>query len=383
MADLPLLELGADPYQRGLQHGHTMASAIRDNLETYLRRFEAGGVSRETAQAEGVKWVEVIASHSPEYAEEMRGVAEGSGLPLADIAMLNARYEIIYSVFGGEAVAVAGRGAEVDAEVDGCTSFGALPEATATGHTLIGQNWDWLSGLKGRTLIVRVRRPKKPDFVGFTEAGIVGCKMGVNEAGIGLVVNGLVSDEDGKTSYLKAFHLRCREVLDAWTMDKALLPLIESDRVGSANVMVGHGDGEVINIEASPRDANCLYPQDGLITHANHFVHPKSVASRFERITPSTLYRAARLDRLLRRHLGRLELAHVEDALRDHFSRPGSICRHEDPTQPEAKRGCSVTSAIIDLSARTLYATDGPPCENPYQAFSLAATEARRESAAE
>ncbi|MCZ6522251.1 MAG: C45 family autoproteolytic acyltransferase/hydrolase [Alphaproteobacteria bacterium] len=379
MADLPLLELGADPYQRGLLHGQTMASAIRDNLETYLRRFEAGGVSREAAQAEGVTWVEVIASHSPEYAEEMRGLAEGSGLPLSDIAMLNARYEIIYSVFGGEAEAVAGRGAEPD----GCTSFGALPEATASGHTLIGQNWDWLSGIKGRTLILRVRRPEKPDFVGFTEAGIVGCKMGVNEAGIGLVVNGLVSDEDGRTPYQKAFHLRCREVLDAWSMDKALLALIESDRVGSANVMLGHGDGEVIDIEASPRDANYLYPQDGLITHANHFVHPKSVASRFERITPSTLYRAARLDRLLRRHLGRLETAHFEDALRDHFSRPASICRHEDPTQPEAKRGCSVTSAIIDLSARTLYATDGPPCENPYQAFSLAAPEARRESAAE
>ena len=379
MADLPLLELGADPYQRGLLHGQTMAGAIRDNLETYLRRFEAGGVSREAAQAEGVTWVEVIASHSPEYAEEMGGIAEGSGLPLSDIAMLNARYEIIYSVFGGEAEAVAGRGAEPD----GCTSFGALPEATASGHTLIGQNWDWLSGIKGRTLILRVRRPEKPDFVGFTEAGIVGCKMGVNEAGIGLVVNGLVSDEDGRTPYQKAFHLRCREVLDAWTMDKALLALIESDRVGSANVMLGHGDGEVIDIEASPRDANYLYPQDGLITHANHFVHPKSVASRFERITPSTLYRAARLDRLLRRHLGRLEAAHFEDALRDHFSRPASICRHEDPTQPEAKRGCSVTSAIIDLSARTLYATDGPPCENPYQAFSLAAPEARRESAAE
>lgn len=379
MADLPLLELGADPHQRGLLHGQTMAGAIRDNLETYLRRFETGGVSREAAQAEGVTWVEVIASHSPEYAEEMRGLAEGSGLPLSDIAMLNARYEIIYSVFGGEAEAVAGRGAEPD----GCTSFGALPEATASGHTLIGQNWDWLSGIKGRTLILRVRRPEKPDFVGFTEAGIVGCKMGVNEAGIGLVVNGLVSDEDGRTPYQKAFHLRCREVLDAWTMDKALLALIESDRVGSANVMLGHADGEVIDIEASPRDANYLYPQDGLITHANHFVHPKSVASRFERITPSTLYRAARLDRLLRRHLGRLETAHFEDALRDHFSRPASICRHEDPTQPEAKRGCSVTSAIIDLSARTLYATDGPPCENPYQAFSLAAPEARRESAAE
>jgi isopenicillin-N N-acyltransferase-like protein len=367
MAELPVLDLDGDAIARGRIHGKAMAAQIRDNLETYLRRFEAGGMSRAKVAEESVEWIDAIAAHNPEYGDEMRGIAEGADMALADIATLNARYEIAYGVFKDEAEAATAQ----RPEPDGCTSFGALPEATRLGHTIIGQNWDWLAGIRGRTLILRVRRDQKPDFVGFTEAGIVGCKIGVNEAGIGLVVNGLVSKDDGKLRFMKAFHVRCREVLDAWTMDKALLPIIETDRVGSTNVLIGHADGEVIDIEASPFAANYLYPEDGLVTHANHFVHPRSVASEFERVTPGTIYRGPRLDRLLRRHLGRLDTETIAAALRDHFSKPASICRHPDPELPEAKKGMTVTSAIIDLNERILMATDGPPCDNDYQTFAL------------
>lgn len=365
MADLPVLELEGDARERGRVHGEAMAAEIRDNLETYLRRFEAGGLDRARVAEEGALWVDAIAGHNPDYADEMRGIAEGADMALSDIATLNARYETAYGVFKNE-----GGHGELP-EPDGCTSFGLLPEATRSGHCVIGQNWDWLAGIRGRTLILRVRRAGKPDFVGFTEAGIVGCKIGVNEAGIGLVVNGLVSKDDGKLRLMKPFHVRCAEVLDAWTMDKALLAVIGSDRVGSANVLIGHAGGEVVDIEASPFAANYLYPVDGLVTHANHFVHPRSVASEFERVSPSTIYRGPRLDRLLRRHLGRLDSDTIAAALRDHFSRPASICRHPDPDLPEAKKVMTVTSAILDLEERTLAATDGPPCDNDYQLFAL------------
>jgi isopenicillin-N N-acyltransferase-like protein len=371
MAQLPILDLGDDPFERGTIHGQRMAPHIRANLETYLRRFEAGGVSRERAMREGEEWVAFMRKDNPEYAEEMRGIAEGAETPLRDIAMLNARYEITYSVFSREAQGVSGATVRASGGPDGCSSFGALPEITRSGHTLLGQNWDWLAGLKGHTLLVRVRRTDKPSFVGFTEAGIVGCKMGVNEDGIGLVVNGLVTRQDGSNAYMKPFHVRCREVLDVRAFDKALLPIVQTNRVCSTNFLVGHAEGELIDIEASPNDANCLYPVDGLIAHANHFEHPRSIASEMERISPSTLFRGARLERLLRRNQGRLTLSDCQAALSDHFSHPVAICRHEDPNLPEAKRTISVTSVLLDLNERTIYATDGQPCENEYQACSL------------
>ena len=136
MAVLPLIELGDDPYERGLIHGRQLSTEVGDNLKTYLARFEAGGLNVEAVRREGHVWAEVIAKQNPDYAEEMRGVADGAEQTLADIAMLNARYEITYGVFGDEAQASDKKAAAEN--VDGCTSYGVLPEATASGHTIMG-----------------------------------------------------------------------------------------------------------------------------------------------------------------------------------------------------------------------------------------------------
>jgi isopenicillin-N N-acyltransferase like protein len=176
----PLLDLPAGPYERGRRHGAAMAGLIRDNVETYLDRFASGGLARDTALALGEEWGPRIERYHAAYHEEMRGVAEGSDLPLATIAMLNARYELIYGVFGTEAQGAPDRG--IGQEPDGCTSFGLMPEATRERITMIGQNWDWLARIVGHTFVMRVRRTDEPSFVGFTEAGIVGCKMGVQRA---------------------------------------------------------------------------------------------------------------------------------------------------------------------------------------------------------
>ena len=211
----------------------------------------------------------------------------------------------------------------------------------------------------------------KPDFVGFTEAGIAGCKIGVNAAGIGLCVNGLVTQRDGANGFRKPFHVRCREILDAWTFDKALLPVVQTDRTCSTNFLIGHADGEIIDIEATPDYCSYIYPQDGLVTHANHLVRETRIASQFERIAPHSLYRANRLERLLRLSGCEIGIETIHNLLSDHFSAPASICRHPDMTLPEPKRVVSVTAAAIDLNARTLYVTDGPPCQSNFQAVPL------------
>ncbi len=371
MTSLPLLELGADPGERGRIHGKALAPAIRDNVQTYLERFEAGGASRRTILSESEAWLAFIEGDNAEYAEEMSAVAAASGVSLAEIAMLNARYEITYSVFGAEARAV-----NAIPEQEGCTSFGLMPEATASGRTLLCQNWDWLAKLKGRTFVQRVSRSSvpgegKPDFVGFSEAGIVGSKMGVNAAGIGLCVNGIVTPRDGANGIRKPFHVRCKEILDAWRFDQALAPVVQTDRTASSNFLIGHADGEIIDIEATPDYCAYIYPDDGLVVHANHLVRETRVLSQMERIAPNTLYRGPRMDRLLRAKLGRIDFDVLRTVMTDHFSAPAAICRHADMALPEAKRVITVAAIVLDLAERVLYATDGPPCEAEFQAFPL------------
>lgn len=379
MASLPVLDLGSDPYERGLVHGRALSKQISGNIDTYLARFAAGGLNAETARAEGVKWADVMRAQNADYAEEMRGISDGAGIPLGDIAMLNARYEITFGLFGDEAKANDDSG--LSTEADGCSTFGVLPEASANGHTLLGQNWDWLAGVYGRCVVLRITRDNGPNILCYTEAGIVGGKMGVNEHGIGLVENGLVSDHDGRNAYEKPFHMRCREVLDAETYDMALLPILATKRVCSANFVVGHADGEIIDIETSPNAVSYLYPVDGLVTHSNHFIDPRHGPSQMERLSTSTLYRANRLDRLLRKHLGKLDTPVIREALADHFGHPNAICRHPDDRQPEAKRTMTNAAFVFDLNERTMLVADGPPCENDFVRITLDGGEAVSQAA--
>jgi len=148
---------------------------------------------------------------------------------------------------------------------------------------------------------------------------------------------------------------------------------VQTDRCCSTNFLIGHAEGEIIDIEATPDYCSYLYPDNGLVTHANHLVRETRIASEFERIAPHSLYRANRFERLLRRNAGEIGIDTIHAGLSDHFSAPASICRHPDTTLPEAKRVISVASVAIDLNDRTMYVTDGQPCQSDYQRIPLVA----------
>ena len=367
--DLPVLNLGEDPFERGLIHGRELSSMINNNVKTYLNRFKAGGLNENTARDESENWIEAIKRQNEEYFVEMSGVAEGSNIPIKDIAMLNARYEITFGLFGKEA------NNDFDASkvdnTDGCSTFGLLPEVTSNNHTILGQNWDWLAGIHNNCVLIRINRSKGTNIIFFTEAGILGGKMGVNEHGIGLVENGLVSNHDGANQYEKPFHVRCREILDSDSFDQALRPVIETKRVCSANFVIGHADGEIINIETSPNEASYHFPEEGIITHSNHFTDTRHGPSLMERISTSTLYRGNRLKRLLMKNKGNLDEHLCKQALADHFGLPNAICRHPDETLPQAKQTMTNAAFVIDLNQLRMSVANGPPCSNSFINYSI------------
>jgi len=368
MPEIPLLTVEGDAYACGLAHGRQFAREIAENIETYLSRFAAAGLAHDQAFVGAERWHQAIAAESPAYAEEMRGISHGSGHSETSIALLNARYELAFTLFGqearrGELLAVGAAGP------DGCTTFGLLPQATADGHCWLGQNWDWLASVHGRTFVLRVQRKGKPRLVCLTEAGIAGGKMGVNECGIGLVENGLASSHDGRNPYRKPFHVRCREVLEAKTFADASRPVTDTPRTCSANFVIGAAGGEVVDLEASPDHVSRLYPEDGIITHSNHFLTSGHGESLLEKISPNTLYRADRMRALLEPQRGEISFAHMRTAAADHFGAPYAICRHPDPGQPAIMRTMTVGAVLIDLDDRTMQMANGPPCSDEYVAF--------------
>src|SRR6266478_4267464 len=289
MTAIAHLTTEGDAHACGLAHGRRFAREIADNVATYLRRFAASGLDRDEA-----------------YAEEMRGIADGAGQSEDTIALLNARYELAFTLFGQEAKQGQTKKELLELGLDGCTTFGLLPEATADRHTWLGQNWDWLEGVHGRTFVLRARRKGEPSFVCLTEAGIAGGKMGVNECGIGLVENGLASSHDGRNPYQKPFHVRCREVLDAESFEDAMRPVMESPRTCSGNFLIGAAGGPICAVETSPDHASRIDPEGGMVTHSNHFLTAGHGESLLEKISPNTLYRADRMRRLLAAHANQI-----------------------------------------------------------------------------
>ncbi len=368
---LPAVTLTGEPFERGQIHGETFSAEVRENVERYLSLFAHYGTDRDEVLEEAIKYLEVIDEHNEAYGDEIRGIAEGSDLPVPQIALLNARYEVVYSAYRDEAEdetvsgETAGEGARY---TDGCTSFGVRPDVTADGRAYIGENWDWNVGVADQVVVTRVRGTDGLNHVAITEAGIVGGKMGVNEAGIGLAVNGLVTPTDGKTPYRKPFHVRCREVLSTDRFANAIGAVIDTDRTCSGNFVLGHREGEILNLETAPETVNYRYPEAGILTHANHF-EGDAAESTLERIIPHSLVRGPRLRRLLATERGAIDVDIIKRTLRDHFDKPSSICHHADPKTAPIEREQTNVSVIADLEERTLHATAGPPCEHTYETY--------------
>ena len=366
---IPVIDLGNDPRERGRMHGDGLRFDIAQNLDTYFRRFANLGYPRDTMLSESVKWVSELERLDPEFSAELKGIAEGSGFSIPEITMLNIRYELIVGLMKQAATAGTRAG------IDGCTSFAIMPECTKTHETFIGQNWDWIPGVK--TMIARVHREDKTDFICLGETGTVGGMQGVNQEGVGVAINALLSAQDGKNAYEKPFRMRVRDILNARNMHEAILAISGTKRVAAMNFLIGHAEGEAIDIEAGPDREAYLYPTDGILTHSNHFCK-LDIESDVARLWPNTMYRNVRMARLLRQHQP-LDIDGVKALISDHFSYPHSICAHTDNNEPESIQLETRTSILISLNTRTMYVTDGPPCTNDYQRFALAGAGAEQQ----
>ena len=360
------------PHEMGYRHGTEARDKIHNNLDVYFQRFKnETSLSREEALKRAGRYLQVIRRTSPSYARTMEGVALGSKTKLLEITALNVRYELMYSQF-------ARIGLKHPPRSDGCTAFGALPEATVRHHLILAQNWDWIPQVEG--LFLKIRPRNGPNVLCFTEAGVVGGKIGLNSEGLGLAINGLVSSQDDWQRLRKPFHVRCWEVLNSKTLREAVSKITRGERSCSANFIIGEqkklGEGALVDVESAPKATLSLTPKDGVVTHTNHFSQPNKLGVKqvLDEERRSTLHRFKRVNQLvkpLRDGYGKLSLRKAEDMLKDHDGRPESVCRHPNTRFPEYERYQTVVSVVMDLYNGQLRASPGSPCQYPHQGLRL------------
>ena len=333
---------------------HRAIAAYRDVFE------HRAGLEWSAAIAHAHTFVGDIEGFSPDALEEMRGIADGAGVPFDAILVLNCRSELMFA-------AARSKGETPPGE---CTSFAVTPEASADGHTLLGQNWDWVPFAREVCVLLEVRRDDKPAFATIVEAGML-AKVGVNAAGFGLCTNTLVSERDVDSRGVP-YHVMLRALLDAESVDDAARILGSVQRALSANYLVADKSGRAMNFETiagGKAQIHATRPHGGVIAHANHFLCTEFAA--IDAYVTKSPHSLTRLDGM-RRGLQageRLSVTRLQEILRDHEHAPNGICSHPDPTAHPLYARTTVASIVIDLTVVELWFTDGPPCASSYEAF--------------
>jgi isopenicillin-N N-acyltransferase-like protein len=299
-----------------------------------------------------------IEEFAPSAIEEMRGIADGAGVTFGDVLALNVRSEVMF------ASAAQGRGRLPVVLANECSSFAVLPEASRSGHTLIGQNWDWLLHARDTVLMLDVRRDDGPDYVTIVEAGLL-AKTGVNAAGVATCTNTLVSLLNDQAAGVP-YHVVLRKLLDAESISDGVSTVINADKALSANYLLGHTDGLAIDLEVVPGGATSvrvLMPERGLLAHTNHYLTPEFVKSaNWVATNPGTFFRLYCLQSTLEREAPDITVEGLQNALCDHRNFPQGVCAHGNERLNVHERYATIASVIYDLDAHEIYVSAGVPC---------------------
>jgi isopenicillin-N N-acyltransferase-like protein len=341
-APFPLIDLSGGPRERGRMHGKAAADRLRRGAKMYAESLLKSGVDWKELERRAEAMVPLIEKFDPAYVEEMRGIAEGANEPFAAVVLMNARTEMV----------VAARKQQAAKHFpDGCTAALALPEASADGVLLHGQNWDWRAECAETGVVLRIRRDDGPDILTFTEAGGL-ARSGLNSAGIGLTANALECDRDYQRGPGVPLPFIRRKVLEAAHLANAVQTIVSTPKPGSNHMAVSHatvdgGGGEAFGFECAPDETFWIAPDRGLYVHANHWIADPARAKLKDTglaETPDSIYRDKRVRDRLSPKRGKLTLEDFRQAFFDDWGTPHSVCR---PPRMNTRGVMTATTAMI------------------------------------
>ncbi|KAF6172954.1 hypothetical protein GIB67_006330 [Kingdonia uniflora] len=201
----------------------------------------------------------------PRYWDELLGTAEGSGVPVLHLILLNFRKEIL--PFLPSEVKIP----DSDAP-DDCSDVLVASDCMA----LVVHNEDANIALVGHTYLIKATLSDGLTFTAYTYAGeLPSCAFGFNSNGIAFTLDSVPPLQEEIMAGGIGRNFISRDLLEATSLDDAL------HRIRSAEVSVGHsynlvdiGTRKILNVETASRNRVSVHiVGETPFFHANMYLH--------------------------------------------------------------------------------------------------------------
>ncbi|MBI3371075.1 MAG: peptidase C45 [Betaproteobacteria bacterium] len=370
----PTVAVTGSAFERGRQHGEQASERVGRSIATYARLFAYCGMDWHEAQRRAAPYRDVIGGFDAALLEEIEGIAAGSGRSTDEILALNSRTEILPPSYPGDpapqwkALAERNLGAGVP-DWGECTALAVPRGVSATGGTLLAQNWDWLGQQRAALILLRTTEDDGTAILTLTEAGML-AKIGLNSHGFGVCLNILRSKDDGSRPGVPV-HVLLRALLRRRSAAEAIAFADQLSFGASSNVHCADVAGDCAGLECSPRGLYVVRGQGTTLCHTNHYLCIEPQA--FENALAASLSSRPRLAHAhaLVSGMPRPSLADVERILRDESDGYLSICRRPDPSLAPELRIESVAGIVMELERRVMHVAPDVPSASGFSSVTL------------
>lgn len=360
------LEAGGKGYQRGLHHGTIYKEQIRQLMERWKAnikqtlRADPDSILKKFLQQ--TDFMPAIRKYTPDLLQEVYGIAAGSGQSFEDTYAFQLPDE--FWVF----IDAMGK----DTSLHHCSGIG-IP-GTKNSPAMISQNLDIDKWMDGFQLLMHIPKSRYgPEQYILTCPGMIGFN-GMNEKGIGICVNTIMSLRAGKTGLPVSFMVRA---LLSKTNEKQVISfLLETPHASGQNYLIGIQDS-VYDFEASAAVVKRLLPVDssGFLIHTNHSLTNEDIKPWYRKYFKAfregrTLHfnSEARFNSMLKRvsEARKKDMNLIREILRSKDDSKNPVCNAPLPQNGFFTFG----SVIMTLSGTpSLQVTAGPPDLSPYQVY--------------
>ena len=349
IAGIPLVVSKGTSYEIGLNHGKAHPDRVGKSLEYNLKScVDQSKLTTKELYKYAAGFIKPVEDAYPEYISEIQGIADGAGLKLEDLMVLNSRTELQKLCW--------------NPKNEDCTSIAVTGERTVDGATYVGQNWDNAAWAK-ECLIYHVIQQEngKPSIAYCGEAGII-ARSGMNSYGIGDGVNSLSTNAPVNLEGIPLQFL-LRAVLDSKNIGEAV-DALNGKNAAVNNILIAQKDGLAVDVEMDSGCCGIVYDENGILIHTNHYIsasHPRY--PYLDGFKGNSVARYERGRKLLGEIEGGISIDDIQNVLADHGNAPQSICRHLDGVPGENGSIETVFSFVCNLSTLEMRLAPHHPCE--------------------